>query len=109
MLLGRVIGNIIATIKDEHYKGNKLLLVEPYDILKRSFTDEAVLAIDTVNAGEGDIVLVINEGSSVRSILKNQSTSAEMVIAAIVDHVNLETGGKIEQLTQENFIAKAKK
>lgn len=109
MLLGRIVGNVIATIKDAHYKGSKLLLVEPYDLLKRSFTDEAVLAIDTVDAGVGDIVLVVNEGSSVRAILNDPHTSAEMVIAAIVDHVNLETNSKIEQLTLENFIEKAKK
>ena len=108
MLLGRIVGNVIATIKDAHYKGSKLLLVEPYDIVKHSFTDETVLAIDTVDAGEGDIVLVINEGGSVRAILNNQHTSAEMVIAAVVDHVNIEINGKTEKMLPKNFITKAK-
>lgn len=89
MILGRVVGNIISTIKEKDYEGKKLLLVEPYDILTHSFTRESILAIDTVDAGPGDIVLVLNEGGSVRMVLNNPNTSAEMVIVAVVDHMDL--------------------
>lgn len=99
MLLGRVVGNIVATIKETDYEGSKLLLVEPYDIVKRQFTGETLLAIDTVNAGAGDMVLVLNEGGSARMILENQKTSAEMVIAGIVDHIDLDS--RYEALQEE--------
>ena len=87
MILGRVIGTVVSTIKLDIYKGYKLLIVRPVDPEGKP-SGKMVLAIDTVQAGTGDTVLVIDEGNSARVIIDDPEAPVRCVIVGIVDEVN---------------------
>ena len=89
MLLGKVIGNIVSTIKNEDYRGHKLMLVQPVtpegDPWKAS-----LIAVDLVGAGPGETVMFVNEGNSARQLLGlGKEGPARAVIVGIVDEVEL--------------------
>ncbi|MBI2252640.1 MAG: EutN/CcmL family microcompartment protein [Armatimonadetes bacterium] len=88
MIIGKVIGNLWATIQEENFKGAKLLLVEPLNILNDQAENNVVVAIDLVDAGIGDRVLVVYEGGSSRLALKNEKTPCEAIIVGIVDKID---------------------
>lgn len=90
MIVGKVTENLWATIQDKHFDGNKLLFVTPYDALKDTFTGTAVLAVDTVGTGLGDVVLLLYEGNSARQVMGCVTTPAEAVIVGIVDKINID-------------------
>ena len=87
MILGRVIGTVVSTIKLDIYKGYKLLIVRPVDPEGKP-SGKTMLAIDTVQVGTGDTVLVIDEGNSARVIIDDPEAPVRCVIAGIVDEVN---------------------
>jgi ethanolamine utilization protein EutN len=87
--LGRVVGRVWATAKDEALAGRKLLLVRPTD-LAGTARGEAYLAIDTVDAGEGDRVLVLDEGASAGQVLELDNPPIRTVIVGVVDEVRVE-------------------
>lgn len=91
MVLARVIGNVVSTNKTEKLHGLKLLLVKPIDI--ETFTEKGgvFVAIDTVGAGEGEVVMTVG-GSSSRQTLITTEKPVDQSIVAIIDHVDL--GGK---------------
>ena len=92
MILGRVTGNVVATIKHEAYAGRKVLLVQPIDELGKDSGAEFV-AVDNAQAGVGDTVLVLREGNGVRQILVGDIKATLPIletIVAIVDEVDLE-------------------
>lgn len=87
MILGRVKGCVVSTAKHPAYEGKKVLLVEPVspDGTPKKGT---VVAVDTVGAGDGDIVLVASEGRSATEILGFKSRMPlRSVIIGIVDHI----------------------
>ena len=87
MILGKVIGTIWATRKDEEMVGMKLQIVKHIGIdysLKESF----VVAVDTVQAGVGDIVLVVS-GSSARQTAVTKNKPVDAVIVAVVDTLDI--------------------
>jgi microcompartment protein CcmK/EutM len=89
MTLGKVIGNVVSTIKCPDYDAYKLLLVQPVDqggIPK----GKSVLAIDAAQAGVGDTVIVIDEGGSARAVLDTEARTIRTVIVGIVDEVAVE-------------------
>ena len=82
MLRGIIRGNIVSTRKQESLVGSKFMEVQ---IMKNgALTDEYVIAIDSVGAGIGEVVL-ITTGSSARLALHNTSAPADAVIVGIVD------------------------
>lgn len=87
MLLGKVVGNIVSTHTIDPYKNRKILMVKPVtpDLKVK---DKLILAIDTVSAGIGDIVLIIDEGGSANYILKDTQNVIRTVIVGIVDDIN---------------------
>ena len=88
MLLARVIGNVVSTEKHPHYTGYKLLLVQAEDPGGR-LKGRPLLAIDGVQAGVGDRVLVIDEGGSARLVLDDPSAvTIRTVVAGVVDRVD---------------------
>ena len=89
MILGTVIGNVVATVKHEAYRARKVLIVQTEDPAGRPEGD-SLLAIDLVQAGKGDRVLVLEEGSSARLLLGNDVAPARAVIVGVVDHVDIE-------------------
>ena len=89
MILGKVIGNVVSTIMVEAYKFKKILVVQPIDP-DGNASGKSILAIDSVQAGVGDIVLTLEEGNSARQIINEpDSGTVKHVVAAIVDSVNL--------------------
>jgi ethanolamine utilization protein EutN len=86
MIICNVIGDIVSTVKNEHFVGKKLMIVQPLDLDNHPEGD-AFLAIDTVQAGSGDRVLVMREGGSARIIFQDDEIPVQAVITAIVDDV----------------------
>ncbi|MBN1425881.1 EutN/CcmL family microcompartment protein [Candidatus Fermentibacteria bacterium] len=88
MILGRVTGEIVATIKHEGYRYRKLLVVERIDPAG-SGTGGYIVAVDVAGAGVGERVLVIDEGNSARQILGGSDLPIRSVVVGIVDAVSL--------------------
>ncbi|MDA7980422.1 MAG: EutN/CcmL family microcompartment protein [Pirellulales bacterium] len=94
MFVARVTGAVVSTQKAESMVGQKLLVVEPYrlDEKKRdrlSGTGRTFVAVDTVGAGEGEFVLIV-QGSSARLTPETKSLPVDTAIIGIVDHVSVE-------------------
>jgi len=70
MLIARVVGELVSTQKHPSHEGRKLLLVQPLN-LDGTDRGDAVIALDAVDAGVGDRVLVVTEGRSHRSIWRS--------------------------------------
>jgi microcompartment protein CcmK/EutM len=87
MILGKVIGTIWATRKDEAMVGMKLQIVKHVD-LDYKLKDSFVVAVDTVQAGIGDIVLVAS-GSSARQTAITKNKPIDAVIMAVVDKLDI--------------------
>ena len=90
MYIGRVGGTVVATIKDRTFAGHKLLLVDRLALNGRP-TGKYDIAVDIVQAGVGDLVLVLDEGNSARQLLGCEPLGAvRAVIVGIVDDVEVE-------------------
>jgi microcompartment protein CcmK/EutM len=91
MILGRVTGTVVATEKHYKLEGRKLLLVQPLtpDGTARG---EVILAVDGVDAGEGDRVLVVQEGRSAAMVSGRADSPLDAAVIAIVDEVDLGHG-----------------
>jgi microcompartment protein CcmK/EutM len=88
MIIGRVIGTITSTINHPFYDGHKLLVVERTDAAGAAMEDY-VVAIDTVDAGPGDRVLVLDEGNGARQVAASKDAPVRSVIVGIVDAVTV--------------------
>ena len=86
MQLARVIGNVAATVKAAEYAGRRLLLVRP-EAADGQLTAQSYIAIDLVDAGPGDRVLLMREGSSVRDLVGNDNAPIHAAVVGIVDEV----------------------
>jgi microcompartment protein CcmK/EutM len=93
MYIGRVSGTVVATIKNELFEGRKLLVVDKLDLWGQT-TSKYDIAVDVVQAGVGDLVLVLDEGNSARQLLDREPLGAiRAVIVGIVDGLSVpETG-----------------
>jgi microcompartment protein CcmK/EutM len=91
MLIAKVVGSAVATIKDENLTGTKLLVVREANVNGEP-TGKHMVAIDTVNAGVGDLVLTAF-GSSARQTSITNNRPVDAVIMAILD--SLEVDGEI--------------
>jgi microcompartment protein CcmK/EutM len=90
MYVGRVSGTVVATIKNELYTGRKLLVVDRLNLQGRP-TQKYDIAVDMVQAGVGDLVLVLDEGNSARQIVGCEPDGAiRAVIVGIVDEVEID-------------------
>ncbi len=89
MILGEVTGSVVATAKHYKLEGRKLLMVQPLGIDERP-RGTAVLAVDGVGAGEGDRVLVVQEGRSASMVSDRLESPLDAAVIAVVDHVELE-------------------
>jgi ethanolamine utilization protein EutN len=93
MLMGRVIGDVVATQKAPSHVGRKILVVQPLN-LDGSDRGEAVLALDAVDAGIGERVLLASEGYSAMTSVGRPNSPIDMAVIGIVDSVDLIAGVK---------------
>ncbi len=94
MFVGEVVGNVWATRKHKGLEQQRMLLVRPIDPLTQKPLGDAQMAVEGgVGAGPGSIVLVMDEGGSARSIMKDDKTPVRTIIVGIVDAVS--SGGKV--------------
>jgi len=91
MLIAKVIGTTVSTIKDEKLLSRKLLIVRQADEAGISF-GKPFVAVDTVDAGIGELVLTC-AGSSARQTAITKDTPVDAVIMAVID--SLEVEGKV--------------
>lgn len=89
MRLARVIGTIVATIKHPSYDGQKIMLCQPLDPQGEAMGKQ-MIAVDSVQAGIGDHVLILTEGTGVRQILGKEAGPIRSLIVGIVDQVDLQ-------------------
>ena len=89
MVLAKVKGNIVSTQKNTHLKGHKLLIVHPIDLNSNYMGKKDIVALDFVNAGVGDTVLLVQEGKAVQQILGHRKAPVHSVIVAIVDSIDV--------------------
>jgi microcompartment protein CcmK/EutM len=89
MYIGKVIGNVVSTIKISHLEDHKLLLVDQLD-LEGQETGSYDIAVDVVQAGPGDTVLVLDEGNGARQVLNIDPGAIRAVIVGVVDEVALQ-------------------
>ncbi|AWI06460.1 EutN/CcmL family microcompartment protein [Clostridium drakei] len=88
MFLAKVVGNVVSTQKDEKFVGTKLLIVKKMDE-NRQLIGESLVAIDTVGAGNGEIVLVVT-GSGARYVDTSERViPSDASIIGIVDSVEV--------------------
>lgn len=88
MILCKVIGSIVSTIKHDSYRNKKIMLVRPISP-DGKFKSGTMVAIDTVRAGVGDTVLVMSEGRSAMEILNfKQREPLRSIIVGVVDRVD---------------------
>lgn len=88
MLMGRVKGHMVATVKLPCFRGEKLLVVEPLDPAGRPDGTE-IIACDRADAGVGDIVLILQEGGSCRAVMEKMDAPVEALLVAVIDRINL--------------------
>jgi ethanolamine utilization protein EutN len=86
--VGKVIGTVVSTIKISHLQGHKLLIVDQLDLAGQE-TGYYDIAVDVVQAGPGDTVLVIDEGNGARQILGLDPGAVRAVVVGVVDQIAL--------------------
>lgn len=87
MLLARVKGHMIATVKLDCFHGEKLLLVEPLDPTGTAGSEE-IIACDRAGAGVGDVVLLLQEGGSCRTVMGKVDAPVEALVVAVLDRID---------------------
>jgi ethanolamine utilization protein EutN len=91
MLIARVIGELVATQKHASHEGRKLLLVQPLN-LDGTDRGDAVVALDAVDAGVGDKVLLTTEGFSAMTSVGRPNSPIDMAVIGFIDDIDLRPG-----------------
>jgi microcompartment protein CcmK/EutM len=89
MLMARVIGDAVATMKNASHEGQKLLLVQPVQLDQSTPRGDAVLAVDAADAGPGDLVLLVTEGFSAMTAVGRPDSPIDMVVIGVIDRIDL--------------------
>ncbi|HAA63754.1 MAG TPA: ethanolamine utilization protein EutN [Thermoanaerobacter sp.] len=95
MQLAKVVGNVVATKKNDFLIGTKLLIVQPMKFINKadekeeSKNGELLVAVDTVGAGIGETVLIVR-GSTATRVAANESVPIDAAIVGIVDNIEIE-------------------
>ncbi|MEM9291372.1 MAG: EutN/CcmL family microcompartment protein [Acidobacteriota bacterium] len=89
MKIARVTGTVVSTIAHRDLGGQKLLLCDLLD-LKGAPTGAYQMALDTVGAGVGETVLLLDEGNGARQILGSSTAPVRTVVAGIIDRVTVD-------------------
>ena len=81
MILGRVVGNAVSTVKHASLNGQRLLTIQPL----RSGSNDPVLAIDSLGAGLGCVVVLTNDGKNTREMVGDDTSPVRWAVMGIVD------------------------
>jgi len=98
MILGRVSGAIHSTINHPFYDGKRLLIVDRLNP-DGTETGKYLIAVDSVDAGANETVLVIDEGNSARQVVDDTSAPIRSIIIGIVDSVGVNLGQSLQTST----------
>lgn len=88
MIIGKVLGNLVCTQKSSRLDGVKFLIVQPIDLSTLKLEGKSLVAIDTVGAGVGEIVMLVS-GSSARQTERTTNTPTDASIIAIIDTIEM--------------------
>ena len=88
MIIGRVVDQLFATHKNSAFEGQRLLLVQPLTLTGEA-TGEPVLAIDGVDAGVSDLVLVVQDGWAAMKVLGKFFTPVDAAVVGVIDQIDL--------------------
>ncbi len=90
MYLAKVKGNIVSTQKNSSLKSHKLLLVRRIDLAGKYIGIKDEIALDLIDSGIGDVVLVAKEGAAVQQILGHKNAPVNTMIVANVDDLDIQ-------------------
>lgn len=88
MKIARVTGTVVSTIQDPAFDGRTLLLCDLLDP-DLSLTGGYLIAVDTVGAGAGEVVLLLDEGNGARQVLEDPTAPIRTVVVGIVDRIDV--------------------
>jgi ethanolamine utilization protein EutN len=89
LILARVLGNVVATQKNERYANARVMLCQPVTPSGEEF-GATLLALDSVDAGEGDTVLIVQEGwGASTAATGEQGAAIDSAIVGVVDRIDL--------------------
>ncbi|MCX6174126.1 MAG: EutN/CcmL family microcompartment protein [Ignavibacteriales bacterium] len=89
MFLAKIKGNIVSTPKNKFLIGHKLLIVHPIDYIGNLIGQKDFIALDQIDAGIGDSVIVVQEGDAVEQILGHTNAPVNTMVIAIVDNIEI--------------------
>lgn len=89
MILGRVCGTIHSTINHNFYENRRLLVIDKLGLDGKP-TGDYVIAVDWVDSGAGETVLVIDEGNSARQVVDDPMGPIRSIIVGVIDGVETE-------------------
>ena len=92
MLIARVIGELVSSQKHPSHNGRKALIVQPLH-LDGSNRGDAVIALDSVDAGVGDRVLLVTEGYSAMTAVGRPESPIDMAVIGVIDRLDFTLGG----------------
>ena len=89
MIIAKVLGTVVATVKDPGFEGKKLVIVQAHVLKEGQLTpgNTMIIANDDLGAGEGDLVAV-SQGSSARMAPSMKNTATDAVVIALIDRID---------------------
>jgi len=88
--IGRVVGTVVTPVQHPAYDGRRLLAVRPLNPDGSEAQDRLFVAVDRAQAGVGDRVLLMAEGSSVRAIVGDEKAPIRCAVVGIIDEIELD-------------------
>lgn len=88
MYIARVVGDVVSTHRHESLGGRKLLLVRRLDLDGEEEGAE-IIALDVIGVGDGERVLVVQEGGSARKVFEDPAIPVQAVIVGVIDHLDI--------------------
>jgi len=106
LIIGKVVGEIYSTINHPFYNGKKLLVIDKLNPSNNRPIDY-IIAVDSVDAGVGETVLVVDEGNSARQVVNDNSAPIRSIVVGIIDEIDLwrvQIAGKSRKTGVEEFL-----
>ena len=88
MFIARVLGNVVSTLKNPHYRQRKILVIQPLDP-EGVPRGTSCVAVDTAQAGVGDLVLAMREGGGSRISVRDDAAPVHSVIVGVIDSLHV--------------------